>query len=94
MIVARQVEPGTEVLCGMTRDPDFGPILAVGRGGVDVEELGRVVVSSAPLDAASAAALVVEAGVEDTHGVVATTLVALSELALAIRGSRRSRSIR
>lgn len=83
VIVARQAEPGTEVFCGLTRDPDFGPILAVGRGGVDVEELDRVVVSSAPLDAASAAALVVEAGVEDTHGVVATTLVALSDLALA-----------
>ena len=38
VLVARQVDPGTEVLCGMTRDADFGPILAVGRGGVDVED--------------------------------------------------------
>ena len=67
----------------MTRDPDFGPILAVARGGVDVEELDRVAVSSAPLGAASAAALVAEAGVEDPHGVVAATLVALGDLALA-----------
>ena len=78
----------------MTRDPDFGPILAVGRGGIGVEELDRVVVSSAPLDAASAAALVAEAGVEDPHGVVARTLVALGDLALATPESRRSRSIR
>ena len=83
MVVARQVEAGTEVLCGMTRDPDFGPILAVGRGGIGVEDLDRLVVSSAPLDAASAATLVAEAGVEDTHGVVAKTLVALGDLALA-----------
>jgi len=83
VVVARQAEMGTEVLCGMTRDPDFGPILAVGRGGVDVEELDRVVVSSAPLGTASAAALVAEAGIEDTHGVVAKTLVALGDLALA-----------
>ncbi len=83
VVVARQVEAGTEVLCGMTRDPDFGPILAVGRGGIGVEELDRLVVSSAPLDAASAATLVAEAGVEDTHGVVAKTLVALGDLALA-----------
>ena len=83
VVVARQAEMGTEVLCGMTRDPDFGPILAVGRGGVDVEALDRVVVSSAPLGTASAAALVAEAGIEDTHGVVAKTLVALGDLALA-----------
>jgi acetyltransferase len=50
VLVARQVEPGVEVLCGMTRDPDFGPILAVGRGGVAVEEVDEVVLSSAPVD--------------------------------------------
>ncbi len=83
VLVARQVEAGAEVLCGMTRDPDFGPILAVGRGGVEVETLDSVRVSSAPLDAASAAALVGAAGVDDPHGVVAQTLVALSDLALA-----------
>ena len=83
VLVARQVEPGTEVLCGMTRDPDFGPILAVGRGGVDVEELDSVRVSSAPLDSRSAAALVAAAGVDDPHGVVASTLSALGDLALA-----------
>ena len=94
VVVARQVEAGTEVLCGMTRDPDFGPILAVGRGGIGVEELDRLVVSSAPLDAASAATLVAEAGVEDTHGVVAKALVALGDLALANPESRRSRSTR
>jgi acetyltransferase len=83
VLVARQVEAGVEVLCGMTRDPDFGPILAVGRGGVDVEEVDSVAVSSAPVDPASAAALVALAGVDDPHGVVAVTLVALGDLAVA-----------
>lgn len=83
VLVARQVEAGTEVLVGMTRDPDFGPILAVGRGGVDVEELDRVAYSSAPLDAASAAHLVADAGVADPHDVIVATLVALSDLALS-----------
>ena len=83
VLVARQAEAGTEVLVGMTRDPDFGPILAVGRGGVDVEDLDRVACSSAPLDAASAAHLVADAGVDDPHGVVVATLVALSDLALS-----------
>jgi succinyl-CoA synthetase beta subunit len=83
VIVARQAEAGVEVLCGVTRDADFGPILAVGRGGIDVEELDSVAVSSAPLNSASAAALVADAGVEDPHGVIAATLAALGDLALA-----------
>ena len=83
VLVARQVEAGTEVLCGVTRDPDFGPVVAVGRGGVEVEELDSVAVSSAPLDANSATGLVAAAGVEDPHGVVAETLVVLGDLALA-----------
>jgi acyl-CoA synthetase (NDP forming) len=83
VLVARQVEPGVEVLCGMTRDPDFGPILAVGPGGVDVEQLDRVATSSAPLGDSDAARLVSDAGIEDPHGIVARTLAALSDLALS-----------
>ena len=37
----------------MTRDADFGPVLAVGPGGVAVEELDRVHLASAPLDVAA-----------------------------------------
>ena len=33
MLVARQVDAGFEALCGMTRDPDHGPVLVVGAGG-------------------------------------------------------------
>src|SRR5262249_51910355 len=83
VLVARQVSPGDEVLCGMTRDPDFGPILAVGRGGAAVEDLDRVSTSSAPLGPVGAARLVAAAGVTDPHGVVARTLVVLSDLSLS-----------
>jgi acetyltransferase len=83
VLVARQVEPGAEALCGMTRDPDYGPVLVVGSGGVAVEELRDVTAAVAPLDPDTAAELVAEAGVEDAGGVVAATLVALSRLSLA-----------
>jgi acetyltransferase len=83
VLVARQVDAGQEVLCGMTRDPDYGPVLAVGTGGVDVETLDRVALAVAPLDLASAASLVEDAGIADAAGVVAETLTALSRLAVA-----------
>jgi acetyltransferase len=83
VLVARQVESGEEVLCGMTRDPDYGPILAVGTGGGAVEELDRVALAVAPLDLESARNLVEEERIADPEGVVAQTLVALSQLALA-----------
>jgi acetyltransferase len=83
VLVAEQAEPGEEVLCGMTRDPDFGPVLAVGVGGTAVESANRVAVSVAPLDLGKAQALVDYAGVRDPSGIVTSTLVALSRLALA-----------
>jgi acetyltransferase len=83
VLVAEQAEPGEEVLCGMTRDPDFGPVLAVGVGGTAVESANRVAVSVAPLDLGKAQALVDDAGVRDPSGIVTSTLVALSRLALA-----------
>ncbi len=83
MLVARQVAAGVEALCGMTRDPDYGPVLVVGAGGVAVEELGHVVTTVAPIDHETASELVDEAGIDDPHGIVALTLVALGRLALA-----------
>ncbi len=83
VLVARQVPHGDEALCGMTRDPDFGPVLAVGRGGSDAEELDRVQLSAAPLDLPGATELVHAAGLEDGDGTIARTLVAISNLSLA-----------
>ena len=52
--VERMADPGVEVIVGVSRDPDFGPMLAVGLGGVLVELLDDVVLSPAPVDAAEA----------------------------------------
>ena len=79
---------GVEAFCGMTRDPDYGPVLAVGLGGRAIEALGLAAVALAPLDEAAARALVAEApGVAQlaspaAAGALATTLVALSRLAI------------
>ena len=52
--VERMADAGVEVIVGVSRDPDFGPMLAVGLGGVLVEVLDDVVLSPAPVDAAEA----------------------------------------
>jgi acetyltransferase len=88
VLVARQAAAGVEVFCGMTRDPDYGPVLAVGLGGRAIEALGLAAVALAPLDDAQARALVAEApGVAQlaspgAAAALASTLVALSRLAL------------
>ena len=65
----------------MTRDPDFGPVLAVGAGGSRLEALGQVAVALAPLDLEAARELVAETGLEIGLDALAQTLVALGRLA-------------
>ena len=52
--VERMAGPGVEMIVGVSRDSDFGPMLGVGLGGVLVELLDDFVLSPAPVDAAEA----------------------------------------
>jgi len=55
--VSRQMPVVCELLLGMRSDPQFGPIVAVGLGGVLVEALDLVVLGLPPFTPESAAAL-------------------------------------
>jgi acetate---CoA ligase (ADP-forming) len=48
--VQRKVSGVCEIFVGARVDPDFGPLIAVGAGGVQVELYKDIAVSVAPLD--------------------------------------------
>ncbi|GAB4569150.1 MAG: acetate--CoA ligase [Anaerolineae bacterium] len=48
-LVQRQVSGGKEVILGMSRDPQFGPLLLFGLGGIYVEALKDVTFRVAPI---------------------------------------------
>jgi acetyltransferase len=54
VFVQPMVGPGRELLVGMTRDPQFGPLVMVGFGGIYVEVLRDTAVRLPPLDEADA----------------------------------------
>lgn len=51
VVVQEMLPRGTEVLLGMNRDPDFGPVIALGLGGVWAEAYRDVAVELPPLGA-------------------------------------------
>jgi acetyltransferase len=53
-LAAPMVQDGVELLVGLSRDPQFGPVVAVGLGGVHAEVFRDVSLRVAPVDAAEA----------------------------------------
>jgi acetyltransferase len=49
VLMQKMLEPGKEVILGMTRDPKFGPLLMFGLGGIYTEALRDVAFRLAPI---------------------------------------------
>jgi acetyl coenzyme A synthetase (ADP forming)-like protein len=60
VLVQQYVEGGHEVLIGMTEDPNFGPLIVFGLGGVFVELIGDVSFRIHPLTDVDAAEMISE----------------------------------
>ena len=59
-LVQEQVRGGKEVIAGMSRDPQFGPLVMFGLGGIYVEVLKDVAFRIAPFDRKEAMAMLQE----------------------------------
>jgi acetyltransferase len=96
VLVQEMAEPGGfELLLGMVRDPQFGPLVMVGFGGIYVEVLGDTATRLAPVDRSEAAAMVADLrmapALRGARGrpaadvdALAETIARFSELAMAV----------
>lgn len=58
VLVAQMVSGGLELVLGATTDPEVGPVILFGSGGVDLELTRDVALAACPLDEAGAEALI------------------------------------
>ena len=102
VIVQRMADPGVELLLGAVRDPTFGPVVAVGLGGVMAELVKDVRFALPPISEPEARALVTDgtagkllagfrgAAPADVHGAVDIVI----RIDPARRGRPRARGAR
>ncbi len=97
VLVCASVPPGTELALGIARDPDLGPLIVVGTGGVLVETLADRAVALPPVDEQTARQMIAElriarllAGLRGAPpadlGAVVRAITGLSELAVELGG--------
>ncbi len=88
VLAAPMAEKGVEVIVGLTRDPQFGPVLMFGLGGVFVEVIRDVVFRALPLSQADVEEMLRElrykAMLEGTRGLPAVDKSALVDLMLKV----------
>jgi len=58
VLVEAMARPGLDLILGMSVDETFGPLLLLGRGGIEVEALGDRVMTPLPVGAAEAERLI------------------------------------
>jgi acetate---CoA ligase (ADP-forming) len=95
VLVCESAPPGTELALGIARDPDLGPLIVVGAGGVLVETLADRAVALPPVDEQTARHMIAElrvsrllAGVRGAPpadlGAVVRAITGLSDLAVEL----------
>jgi acetate---CoA ligase (ADP-forming) len=101
VLVTAMRSGGTELLAGVTIDPTFGPVLAVGLGGIWVEILHDTSLRVLPVDQAEAGRMLGELrglpllrGARGTHpanlDAIAEAIARLGDVALSLNGALRA----
>jgi acetyltransferase len=86
-LVQKMAPPGVETIIGGKRDPEFGPVVVFGLGGIFVEVLRDVTLRVAPIDAKTAREMMGEIrGFELLEGVRGTEAADVESLAEVIAG--------
>lgn len=87
-LLAETVRPQAEVILGLGLDPEFGPTLTFGAGGIYTEIMRDVAVRILPLDPQEIAAMIrscrIAALLEGARGRPALDVEALTDLAVAV----------
>jgi len=87
-VVQEQCPQGTEIIIGLKREPEVGPVLMFGMGGIHVETLKDVSFRLAPLTEAGAARMVREIRslpmLTGARGIPAGDLAAIERLLISI----------
>jgi succinyl-CoA synthetase beta subunit len=90
VLVQEMCVAGHEMLAGVLRDPDFGPLVLVGLGGVDAEAVPDTVLAPAPLSRSDALDMIGRlAGapmLAGTRGRPAADIGALADLLVTLSG--------
>ena len=94
VLLAPMVKGDRELIAGMNRDPQFGPTVLIGIGGIAAEALADVAVRLVPIEAADASQMLDDLSAQALLGsfrgeppvnrdVVVTVLMGLSNMAIA-----------
>jgi acetate---CoA ligase (ADP-forming) len=88
VLVAAQVPPGLEVFCGLSRDPEVGPVLVIGLGGAAAEILPGKSACAAPVTVETAREMIASSGTlskvvpQAAVDAIARVLAAIGDLAV------------
>jgi len=101
VLVMEQVSDGLELVLGAHVDPEMGPVIMAGRGGVELELAPDVALAAPPLDERSAKALIAQTRVSKLIGgyrgkpaldgeTLTRALIGVSQLIMSAQGQIQS----
>ncbi|WP_227378641.1 acetate--CoA ligase family protein [Haladaptatus halobius] len=84
VLVQPQIEDGVEALVGVSTDPEFGPVVAVGAGGTLVEQFHERALRIPPITAEEATDAIADTHLDALFGVSGVDAAALADLLVRV----------